>query len=950
VNDVALWINQHLADTAHDQLHWHVKYLKDELFFTELATFAHCILDCHDLFDAALPSVQIQQVCPKFCTALTQLCLRVVSLIPKILEEPFTRRDSVQPAAVGLILPLSTYISLLWKVLDENAPFLNMLQRHFGVKLVQTVNKSAKLVLGQRPAIPSLNKILLNLGMQPRSFTNAWPVIADILNILTMVLKSADSDYHAGPGWEHVDNMLTAIDEYVVPAICQKHPRALPPNFHDNLIGHVSAVLEISVKHRPMSSVLELYNAITHVDNALACGLVDEPATELKLKQACSDDRPVLAELLRDLWLLQVLKGYVSTDILDIKSRGILSLRVLLKDSYHLHHKDGGDEDTILQYLARFLRIGNFTEYIFSADSHASLVKECSDVVGFLAAIGTYTNHETDLIWHAGTTSVEAEFVKASFEVLRYILRFLSPLQALHVARKYSQTPASALGSFAVHFLSEVLAHFHGLNQNANLSLEPMRISFDIIERLDLDPPAPSASSLRITAIGEIALLADSAYSIDERKILYDMCLCEIFGRTKHATSSTEILVLFLRYPEAEEIDLILDMYPVRAAVDELEHFASSEVKDLENGVHSFLEAVKIRLELVLYLVGLMDYSEDKDLEERLWTCTIGDAAISSQAREDALDCFIAIPQRTKNPPSVEQLFHRGVDQFLPTMSADCATLRLIAFLRGKVKEAELAATANNIGLVLGNQSWQQLLRLTLTTSSDHVAAAGISAILEVLFPKDLSRDNPQVMALQAAFVRTHIDFLQTLQEKQDCALRQITMDRAITLLETIHSHSKSFKPQIIGGVSPIELSGDEEADRIEFTVHIHGPQGTPIARTVQALEDCHIVDLGKALQSTSGVTDHDLVLNGSLSRIEDISGQTLHQAGIRASSVVSIRPRYTFDCDFGKVFPSTSPIEGETRAKFSQLESLLDGPELVAERVNRRYLTLLYVSVSNFR
>jgi hypothetical protein len=103
-------------------------------------------------------------------------------------------------------------------------------------------------------------------------------------------------------------------------------------------------------------------------------------------------------------------------------------------------------------------------------------------------------------------------------------------------------------------------------------------------------------------------------------------------------------------------------------------------------------------------------------------------------------------------------------------------------------------------------------------------------------------------------------------------------------------------------------------------------------------LEDCHIVDLGKALQSTSGVTDHDLVLNGSLSRIEDVSGQTLHEAGIRASSVVSIRPRYTFDCDFGKVFAPTTPVEGEIRDKFGHLESLLDGPEAVAERVSCVY------------
>lgn len=809
-----------------------------------------------------------------------------------------------------------------------------MLQRQFGVRPMASVNKTAKLVLEQKTTIASLNQILLTLSIQPRSFNDAWPIISDVIHVLGVALRSADIAYHAGDGLKHVDDMFMAINEYVVPAVCQKHPRALPTGFHEHLTVNMATVLEQSVTHRSMSSVLEVYHAITRVDHALPCGIVDEPATESKLTDACCGDRKVLAELLRDLWLLQVLKGYVSTDILDIKSRGILSLRQLLKDSYHAYHKNGGDEHTVLQYLARFLRIGNFTEYIFSADSHASLVKECSDVVGFLAAIGTYTDHETDLIWQACTTSVEAEFVKASFEVLRNLLTYARPPQILHMARKYSQTPASALGPFAVHFLSDIFTRFHGTNTSADLPLEPMRISFEIMKRCDSDPVAASTSSLRCAAVHEISLLNGTAYVIDERKILYDMCLDEMKNRTRHATSSMEVLFLFMKPSNAKEVELILDLLPVKAAVDELEHFVSSSTRDQEVGAHTMLEAVKVRLQLVLYLVGLDGFTEDKELEERLWSCTIGDAAFSSQAREVALDCFISTPQYTRNPSSVGKLFHRGVDQFLPTMSADCATLGLVAFLKGKVKEAEAVATQDNIERILEDQSWQQLTRLTTTTSSDNVATAGISAISDVLFPKSILRDSPQAVARQAAFVRSHIDFLQDLQDEKDVSIRQNSIDRGITLLETVHHHSKAFKPQVVGDVRPIELAGNAESDRIEFKVHIHGPQGSPVERTVKALQDCHIVDLGKALRSTSGVADHDLVLNGSLSRLEDISDQTLHEAGIKASSVVSIRPRYTFDCDFEKVFASANPVESEIRARFQHLESLLDGPEVVAERV----------------
>lgn len=942
VDSLTSWLSQHLEETAHDKSRWQTKYLEDVEFFDALANLLHSILNYTDLFDPAQPSYLIQRIAHSFYDALTKFCVRIVSIIPKVLEEPLTRRDSVQPIGTGQqSVPFSSYLYLLDRALDPYICFSRMLQNSFGMKASANVENVARLVLAHDSSIESLNIILLNLSMRPRAFTDTWYVIGNTVSVMSRSLKVADTEYHTGAGRTQVDKMYMTVGQYIVPAVCQKHPRALPREFHNHLTKYVSATLELTVMRRPMASVLDLYRAITQGDHALSCGIVDEPATELKLNDACRNDRAILAELIRDLWLLQVLKGYVSTDILDIKSKGILSLRGLLRDSFNAHHAKGSDHP-VLQYLARFLRIGNYTEYIFSADSHASLIKECSDVVGFLAATGTYTDHETDLIWRACTTSVEAEFVKASFEVLKAMLIYVKPLQVLHMARKFAQTPASALGPYAVSFLSEVFLHFHSANTNPELQLIPMRIAFDILKRLDHEAPAAATAGLRHVASREIYALSEPPFGLEQREILYTMCVSEIRRRTKHATSSMALLTPFLGDPEPEEVRLILNLLPVGVALDGLVHVVRGDVKDGEIGSHSTLDSVRIHLDLVLRLIGLLEFAEDKELEERLWVHTIGDAAISSLAREHALDSFMSTPQQTKNPSSVEKLFLRGVDQFLPTMSADCATLRLIAFLRVKVKEVELALALEDLERILEDRSWQQLLRLTTTTSSESIAVAGVSSIVEILFPGHLPRDDPHVIALQAAFVRRHIDSLQTLQEDQDMTRRQISINRGITLLETVHHHSKSFQTKIIGDVHPIELAGSEAADRIEFTVHIHGPQGSPIARTVQALEDCHLVDLGKALQSTSGVADHDLVLNGSLARIEDISSQTLHEAGIKSSSVVSIRPRYTFDCDFSKVFASTTAVESEIRARFSLLESFLDGPEEVAERVSCANLVVL--------
>ena len=929
------WLEQHLQGTAHDKKQWQTKYLEDEPFFTNLAEFAHQVLTCGDLFETSSNPVRMNRLGVNLYSALGSLCLRVISFIPKMLEAPAARRDSAQPVASSQQqIPLFLYLSLLARLLNERTTFTVFLLT-FGFRPGPSIARTSQAILSDEQIIPSLNAVLLNLSVRPREFTDAWVTIAQVIYILSRTLCRADDEFHAGDGAHEVDSMFMSINEYVVPAICQKHPRALPMDFHTNLITLVSEVLRIAVIARPLPSVLQLYDRITKEDNTFASGIVDEPATEEKLQEACGNDQKVLAELVKDLWLLQVLKGYVSTDILDIKSKGIVVLRDLLKLSHSIHRTDPrGIEHPVLQYLARFLRIGNFIEYIFSADSHASLVKECSDVVAFLAVTGTYTDNESDLIWKACTTSVEAEFVKASFEVLKNMLIYIQPSQILHMARKYTKTPASALGMYGIAFLTEAFGKFHSFPPDSELQLEPMRICFDILKRLDADPAAPSTIPLRDAAFHEIAVLGFPHYNVDHRKVIYHMCLAEIKGRTKYSTTCMEVLNIFSRTPSSEEAELLLNLLPVRAALDELVHFVRSDAKQVMIGNHSVLEAVNIRLDLVLFFIGLSVCTEDKELEESLWDCTIGDSAINSRAREDALDHFISAPQHVKHPASIETLFQRGVDQFLPMMSADCATLRLIVFLREKVKESESKKEADGLEQILEESSWQQLTRLTLTTSSERVATEGRLAITRILFPKNILRDNSHIVARQAAFARQHIDSLRTLQKEPDASNHRVSLVRGIGLLRTIHHQSKMLSPMNVAHVSPIELGDSDEAERIEFVVHIHGPQSNPIARTVQALENCHISDLGEALRSTSGIDDHDLVRNGSLTRLEDISSQTLHEAGIKASSVVSIRPRYTFDCDFGKVFASTSAVERIVLASFEVLEKLLDAEDEVAERV----------------
>ncbi|OQO13645.1 hypothetical protein B0A48_01874 [Cryoendolithus antarcticus] len=938
------WLYAHVVNTEHDPRTWKLRYVQEERFFGWIADVVLKFFDATDLFEPdTLDKTRILELrhhVAQMFDALAQLSIRMVSLLPGILDGVMARRDSVRPPDAGQQqLLLGAYVTILARLLDPLTTVGRYLRFNRIIDMAEVRgNTLHKLLCSATSNVTSLNTVLLVLSSGPREFTDPWPIISSAITVSVEIMKHAGDAFQAGESRSQVEELLKSVNTFVVPTICQKHPRALPSDFHVRLIHQITALLSIAIKPRSMESALRLYHVCCSPTLEADSEAASTTSVAWKVQDISDGDLPTLSELVMYEWLLHVLKGYVSTDILDIRSKGIVALTETLKAAHAAHHAN--PSHPVLQHLARLLRTGNFIGYIFSVDSHASLVKECASVVAFLAATNTYTDHETDVIWRACTTSVEAEFVKASFDVLQEMLKYVATDQIVYMLNKYPDTSASDLGSHALRFFVDALYCLRTKVEyvgSPTVRMEPPNICYAVLKRLNSDPPSESRTLLRLAAVDQIRTLTVPPYSLADRTRFYETWIKSITDNDEHATSSLDILLQFLEPPTPEEGKLILEMISVDSALEVLTAFVSKS-SEAQLGCFSPREAINVRLDVLLHLIGLVEDYQAPDLEERLWSYTIGDRALNSQAREDALNLFTCTSKATCHPESITALFERCIEKYLPQLSAEHATPGLITFLENRVLTHHQNLSVGEPDIVFGTVCWQQLMRFALTTPNLVVSSAAVAAISQFLFSKT-TRDAvvPDVTlytARQADWTRRLINTLPDLRASASDKSSDLLLQRSVGLLETIHYHSIAAGQRAPGGSTHVLLGGGVSDESITFTTDIFGPQSHPKKKVIKARKDCTIGELDNFLRSLTGTMEHNLVRHSTKTCLSDITAQTLEEAAIGNKALINIQPRYTYECDFVKVFAAGNAVEEEILLNFSELEALLGASSGVAQKV----------------
>jgi ubiquitin carboxyl-terminal hydrolase 34 len=938
-------LSNHLNATANEPHAWRRHYVEEEAeLFVMLASVSHRLVITENLFEKKfdISKDKPQASFEEFICSILTLARRILPFLPDAVKTILSRRDSAQGSMRPQSLGSLYYITLAATLVSPGEPSA-VTQFSGRAGTMEAVIADAPNFFLHDDVVRALAAVIRLISGAMRELMDSWLTLQNALAIFRSVIaRRHNADEFPKLEAEEIMDVLCGT---IRPAIAAKHPRALPDGFHESVIAFGEEMLSAHTRIHGLSSASDLYERyVKHTDDAMIPQAADNSSISTSLWRICGQNYKVLAQLLSDSWAFQTAKAFIRSDIMDVRSVGMLALKSRLVRVHNNGQKSPeGFESPVVQYAVRYMRENEITAYIFGPESHAGLITQSYDVVAFLAATLSLTDVEIDIIWRACCTSVEADFVKAAFGCLSYLAKFMDLRGLLHVADKYTSTPVSRLNGHAADMLSWWLMDLERKTSDPNRRFERQQLtltSVRILRHIDTCQASALTNSLRHSALTQISQLAERNYPLEERAEVYKHCLPEICGFTQHATSSMDILSMYVRHDiSSEEAAFIVSILPIAAAVDELCEYVGRPPRPGDLRV----DAVAVRLECIIRLIALTDKEDDPSMDPRLFTQVFGASSADSHVRNAAWEKLhsMATTGNAKISGTATRMWKGFMQNFVPSLSADLASPTLVQFvalsLRQECQSEDMPPEFVNI---LDLPLWDAIVRFATCSPTAGVIESATGAILDLLFIFPInSRFSPaSISQCHIKFVESHIERLRivfaNIDQAADSPGRREFWHGMDLLHWLLRRSRETLSPLKLTEESGALCVGDpsDHSDRITFEVQIHGPDVQPRNMPVAASAFSKVPELLAALSATLGAS-HIKIIAGGVD-ITTAGEQTLAEAGVRQSGVILVCPRFKPSDDIDKALVRAGPVEQAILAQYSSVEAFLDGPDAAAGKV----------------
>lgn len=928
---------------------WRQHYLEDEAeFFYSLLALVIAMLQTGDLLNLRqkfhLGAVKIA-LC-NLVSGLGALCRRTIPSLPDIIKTALSRRDSAHTSTRQHTVEALHYLELAAQVVClDDAPALTSIARcyHPDDPDLAECRKSISQEFSTEQIVSSLAAVIRTLSGAMRDIKDSWPFLQKAL----LLFKTAVQSGHNTNSYPKADveSVMEIINACILPIIREKHPRALPDKFHELILSWGAEMLRQHVYLVDQRAAVTAYQLfISSPSDALIPEAVDEHSIADLLQQASGGNQENISKLFADSWVMQTAKTYLRSDIMDIRIIGLSALERRLVDIFHEHKSDDeGLEHPVIQHAVKFMRKNEIIPYVFGPESRAGLLTKSVDVVTFLAATSTYTDAETDVIWRACSTNVEADFVKASFDVLTKVKDFLDFERLLYIARKYSTSSINSFGVDALEFLPKLLQSIESKPSTERLAIG--FVSIEILKSANCNSPCKTRDRLKHSALNEISRLASHPFSADDRLQVYKFCIPEILEQTDQATTSVEALNILLPHsPHSPEAESLLGLLPVNAAVDELCRFVE---RCKQRQVRSSdIAGIMERLDCVGRLIFLSSVKPESSIQEQLFRYLFGESAFSNQARDVAWQKLSKIAGSSTSSPVLRSLFQGYMKDHVASLPSDIATPGLIDLILQFLSNTLLKGEGETYEIrLLSHSLWKALVRFAITAPTESVITASVNAVLNLLFAPPTEGEAISAAAAarcQHEFVREHVACLSSLKDnfvaqRRPDDLRGFKI--AMSILEHALSRSKQHlsNSKVPSEPDVLTLEGASEgAEAIEFIAQVYAIGTEPKLIKVQAKQSSRVSQLLARLPAFTSAAENRVIAGGV--EVTDAPDRMLVEVGVQQSSVILIRPRFSFDVDLEKILSRPGPVEQAILSQYSILEDFLDGPYEVACSVSERF------------
>lgn len=944
------WLETHMEHTRHTDV-WKYAYPLDHEFFGTLAILLRAILACDEPFDAEdliqFGQRTIADLVPGFFVSTITLSARMVSCLPEIVSATIARRDSAQIQRQQQI-DLLNFVPVLGQLLTPATAAIRYFERHLNLNWELRVQVMRRKVFLSLNIPETMAQLLHRLCQCHREVTRSWEAIDGILKSAPTLNLTPDG---------HADIIMNAAHSYVLPLIREKHPRALPDGFHEMFVDTCASCLKYLVRAATTEQIEAIYDRYVKCDSD---ALVPKMNSDQQKPWAAAfhdlngDRQELEAELIGTAWTLKTLKSFIFSEIMDVRGCGITMLNSRLAEAYNGYRSlPQSLEHPVLQYMARFIKTNELTEYIFGPNSHANLVTHSSNVVGFLAVVHAYTDRETDIIWNACTSSVEAEFVKASFAVLSSITPLLEWERMLYLVRRYTVTPSSKLGKDAIEVLPEllrILSTQTDRGQDSKSHLITALISVDIIKQHGQAVHDPSAVNLCRMAKAELSKFAHGRRPVEDQVEILGYCVTDLAVASDHASACSEIINLFLRQiHEPSNASLITKKIPTSLVVAELTQFVNSSRNAGTTEQMYLVKMTAIRLENAIRLLALDAGHFDENIVSCLSDSCFGPSALSTAARNEAWATVreLAYERAPVYVSALTQTFldhmlSNTVDKFSLTHFTAMSTSVLHHALSRQMITEPLKS--NIIGL-LELPVWLQIVEIAERHEDVLVRSAAVHVIWACLFDyspvaSDADVTGSSIAACQTQFLRKQMrKLMQEYDDRADNTHQSAqTTAQQIDLLTTLLLKSKiGRKPHETEqqALQNITLNRDQEdiGQLLDYILDIHaGPTHERVQ--LQAASHTKLNDLLACLTDLTGADSFTVIVAGQPLDTDRQSQSLLSAVVAQTSNVIVIRLEYAFGAELNDKLIKRSAIELEIVEHYAGFQDMLAGPEEIARKV----------------
>lgn len=950
-DNLSQWLTAHVAEVSAGGPDVRERYGNDVEFFERLGQLCYEIGQRQvNLFtdgNAKAHGLQrLAKAVDRFVVATASLAACLLQSLPSILDVAVARRDSAQTAKKRQLVPSLVWIQVLAQILAlYRAPQLTIYLREL-VGYKHSTREFQNHFSHQTPIGSVLARLLSSLAHHHGDIENSWAGINAILHIIKVLDLQRSTD---------IESSLGTIRMVLLPVVCAKHPRALPDDFHFLLVDVAVKLLATLAQNADAQGLAEVYQQYVQGDQD---ALITEPQhdkdVQTLLRNVSLNNLEDSRRLMTAAWTLQAHRSYIFSEIVDVQSCGIAFLGNQLLSIYDKFIKPTGYSDhPEPKYAARFLRQNEMTKYIFGPKSHTSLVKQSQKIVGYLAITHEYTTLDTDIIWDSCMENVEIQFAKAAFAILMDISRFLDLDQLLHLVKKYTTTEPAKMGQDAVDSLTDLMQKLLSkqsqvrMNSGASTDdahrLDAAFISIEIMMRADDTGRTALSHQLKEKAKNELCRFTDmSIYGVQDRKAIVERCVPYIVNRSHHATTSIEIVAIFIQqFGQAAE-----DILPVKSVVEEMAHYVTAQRVSVDNLQDVDIRGVEVRIDIIVRLIGLAGGNTSEEVLNSFFDCTVGALAISYEARERAWQMLPTMGAPGNN------LLHSLLGTYLIDLPASLTTSRLVYHLLQQLESRAYsdASLQQNYSLLLQSAHWQKLVEFA--ESPLPIAAMAQDTICHMLFvvPKGYT-DKTSVTACHTEFTKLQI---RGICDEYTNIGNDPTQDKVssimgkVRLLDSVLTRSQEHSSSYLLAPDPdVNLSNGTENDTVCYSLQIHGAgRNQPTVVRAHADAATKTSELVARLPSLTGAASHRLIVAGQEIELAERADSPLSDLGVQESGVISICPKHDIHSDLGRVLTVTGAVEHQVLKHYCELEALLDAPDSIASKVCYHYLAQSSITV----